>query len=356
MKRGPPRALLRKGESPIQRIGRYTLEFDRPRIECTGSVVGEKEACGPLGARFDVRNADERFGQKTFEQAEAFMQQTALQTALDKQSLAADTLDFVLGGDLENQCIASSFGLLAFNTPFLGLYGACSTMAESLALAALLVDAGAAGRAAAVTSSHFCTAERQFRTPLEYGGQRPPTAQWTVTGAGASVVCDAALCKNPRAPFVRAATFGRITQLGVKDINNMGAAMAPAAAETAAIHLRDRGLSPGDFDRIVTGDLGQLGLDLTRQLLAADGIDITPQSDDCGCLVYENSSLKFGCGGSGCGCSAAVFNSLIYQKLVAGEYKNVLFIGTGALMSPLSVFQGEIIPTVAHAVHVCTGG
>jgi len=337
----------------LRRTGRFSLIFDHaPRIETTGTIVGQAEAEGPLGQWFDIKSDDAFFMQNTWEQAEAVMQQTALRRALEKGSLDAGMLDMVFSGDLENQCIASSFGLKSFGVPFVGLYGACSTMAQALALGGLFVESGAAGRAAAVTSSHFSTAERQFRYPLEYGGQRPPTAQWTVTGAGAAVITADALCRNRNAPVIKGARFGVITELGIKDINNMGAAMAPAAAEAISGLLSDTGAKPGDFDLILTGDLGELGLVLVRRLLVDEGFPADGKIDDCGCMIYDNSKKKYGCGGSGCGCSASVWNSVIYAKLCGGELKNVLLAGTGALMSPISVFQGEVIPAIAHVVHL----
>ena len=335
----------------MRRTGKFSLIFDHtPRVESTGTIVGKKEADGPLGRWFDIKSDDSYFTQKTWEQAEAIMQQTALLKALEKTGLDASSLDMVFSGDLENQCIASSFGVKALSVPFVGLYGACSTMAQSLALAGLFVESGAAGRTAAVTSSHFCTAERQYRYPLEYGGQRPPTAQWTVTGAGAAIIASDESCQNRGAPVLKAARFGVITELGIKDIGNMGAAMAPAAAEAISGFLSDTNQTPDDFDLILTGDLGELGLAMTRRILKDDGLDTVEKIKDCGCMIYDNSEKKFGCGGSGCGCSASVLNSMIYAKLCERELKSVLFVGTGALMSPVSVFQGEVIPAVAHTV------
>jgi len=337
----------------LRRTGRFSLVFDRsPRIESVGTIVGKTEAEGPLGQWFDIKSDDSYFMQSTWEQAEAVMQQTALRRALEKGGLDSGMLDMVFSGDLENQIIASSFGVKALSVPFVGLFGACSTMAQGLALAGLFVESGAAGRTAAVTSSHFCTAERQFRYPLEYGGQRPPTAQWTVTGAGAAIVASDELCQNRKAPVLKAARFGIITELGIKDIGNMGAAMAPAAAEAISGFLTDTKQKPDDFDLILTGDLGEIGLALTRRLLEDDGLPTGEKIKDCGCMIYDNSKHKYGCGGSGCGCSASVLNSMIYAKLGSGELENVLFVGTGALMSPVSVFQGEVIPAVAHAVQL----
>lgn len=327
-----------------------------PLIESAGTVVGKDEYAGPLGVWFDSHEADAKFGMPTWEMAEAEIQRRAVQTALDKQSVPVAEVDMIFGGDLQNQCVATTFGLKAFSRPFIGLYGACSTMAESIGLAAVMIDSGAARRAIAVTSSHFCSAERQFRFPLEYAGQRPPTAQWTVTGGGAALLARADLCKNSCAPKVRAVTFGRMFDLGITDMSNMGAAMAPAACQTICDHLADTAKRLSDFDLVVTGDLGSTGILLLRRLLSEEGHEAGEALADCGCMIYDEKDKDFGCGGSGCGCSAAVLNSVIYQKLLSGVYKDVLFVGTGALMSPLSVSQGEVIPSIAHALHLSSGG
>ncbi len=330
-----------------------TVIFDEPPvIESWASVAGNHEKKGPLGSYFDIAEEDTTFGHKTWEQSESAMQNMAFKTALEKTSFQADSIDYIFAGDLDNQCIASSFGLMSFNIPMVGLFGACSTMAEGIALSSLLLAGGAANHCAAVTSSHFCSAERQFRYPLEYGGQRPPTAQWTVTGAGATILSKSGQAVASGNPKIRAATIGRITQLGIKDINNMGGAMAPAAADTLTRFFQDTGKKPDDFDLIVTGDLGELGLSLTIQLLQAGGYDCSDRMNDCGCMVFDNKDKHYGSGGSGCGCSAIVLNSYILGQMLAGNLKNVLFIGTGALMSPTSTYQGEIIPAIAHLVHI----
>lgn len=267
--------------------------------------------------------------------------------ALSKAGKTSDEVDFSLAGDLLNQCIGSSFGLRSLNMPFIGLYGACSTMALSLGLASMLVDCGAAGVTVASTSSHFCSAERQFRLPLEYGGQRTPTSQRTATAAGASVVER----RQSGKPAVDAVTIGRITDLGIKDANNMGAAMAPAAANTIADFLKDTAASPSDFDMILTGDLGKVGSRLLCELLQKDrGIDIESVHADCGLLLYDIEKQDVHAGGSGCGCGASVLNSYIMRRLESGELSRVLFVATGALMSPTSSLQGESIPSIAHAV------
>jgi len=252
----------------------------------------------------------------------------------------------VFAGDLLNQCIGSAYAMRDMGVPFVGLYGACSTMAESLSLASLFVDSGIAECAAAVTSSHFCSAERQFRFPLEYGGVRTPTSQWTVTGGGAAIVK-----AGDVAPFVKKVCFGKVTDLGVTDINNMGAAMAPAAADTLSQYFEDTLTSADNYDMIFTGDLGYVGSELMCELLKKEWIDLGKKHTDCGKLIYDKSQ-KVDAGGSGCGCSAAVLCSYIMSRIKRGEWRNVLFMATGALMSPTSNQQGESIPGIAHLVHL----
>ncbi len=331
-----------------------TLFFQRPPVlEGWASVAGKKEANGPLGKEFDILCMDSRLGQKSFEKAEAKLQNVAVSRALQKAGLESGSVDFILGGDLLNQCIGSSYGLRDFGIPFLGLYGACSTMAESMGLAAVLCASGAAGRCCAVSSSHFCSAERQFRFPLNYGGLRTPTAQWTVTGAGAVLVGDG----DKKGPVsIRSVTFGRMEDLGITDINNMGAAMAPAAARTIGSFFADTGSSPTEFDLILTGDLGFLGSELMLRLLLQNGLDIRAQHADCGMMIYERRRQDVHCGGSGCGCSASVLCSGILRSLSEGRLHRILFIATGALMSTLSVQQGESIPAIAHLLQLTAGG
>lgn len=336
----------------MQRVGRATIKTDLPPVICgVGTIAGKNEAEGPYGGWFDTTNTDALFGQKSWEMAEGFMQREALSSALKSARLSHDRLDLLFAGDLQNQCIASSFGLMGYNLPFIGLFGACSTMIEGLGLATVFVDGGAAARCAAVTSSHFCTSERQFRFPLEYAGQRPPTAQWTVTGSGACIVCAPSAAARTFGK-VYSVTFGKIHQLGINDINNMGAAMAPAAADTITAYFDDTGKNPEDFDYILTGDLGSLGAEMTQKLLKLSGLDVEGRYFDCGCMIFNNEKSRFGCGGSGCGCSATMLNSYFLKRMSAGEIGNILFVGTGALMSPLSVMQGEVIPAIAHAVHI----
>lgn len=332
----------------ISKIGKTTLCFSQgPCILNFGAVVGKKEGEGPLGELFDQVENDPFFGENTWEKAESAIQKRALQCALTKANVQKDEVDFVFAGDLLNQCIASSFGLRQFEIPLVGLYGACSTMAESLCLASVFAESGCANIAAAVASSHFCTAERQFRLPLAYGGQRTPTAQWTATAGGCVLV------SNQGSDIrVKHVTIGKIVDFGVVDANNMGAAMAPAAADTIATFLQDTKTAPDDYDLILTGDLGFIGSDLLHDLLKLDGIDITSVHDDCGRRIFDRKGQDVHGGGSGCGCSASVLCGQILPQLQQGVLKNVLFVATGALLSPTSTAQGESVPGIAHLVHL----
>ncbi len=328
-----------------KQLGRQTYALAHPPTAAGwGSVAGKKEGEGPLGPRFDQVATESYFGQRTWERAEREMQRLAVQTALSRAGISAAGLDLLLGGDLTNQCIATGYAARSLGAPFFGLYGACSTMAEGLALAALLLDGGFGAHAAAVASSHFCTAERQYRMPLEYGGQRTPTAQWTATAAGAVV-----LAAEGSGPCVTHVTVGRIADCGIRDANNMGAAMAPAAYETIRAHLADTGRTPADYDLIVTGDLGQLGSTLVTELFRRDGVELEHYAD-CGVLLYDLARQDVHCGGSGCGCSAAVLTASLLGDLREGRLRRVLFCGTGALHSPVSLGQGESVPGICHAV------
>lgn len=347
----------------IKRVGKYTIKFlDEPLISAFASVVGKLESEGPLKEGFDKIIYDSHASKNTFEDAESFFQQEALSLALNKWGGKAEEVDFVFAGDLLNQCIASSFGLKGFGIPFLGQYGACSTSAQNLIMAATFIESKAAKAVAAVTSSHFCSAERQFRFPLEYGGVRTPTAQRTVTGAAAFTIENPANpAKSSESPLlcpkITAATVGKIVDLGVKDANNMGAAMAPAAADTLKTFFDDTGKSPTDFDMIFTGDLGEVGSKLLYELSGASGYNIQSNHKDCGLMIYDMKSQDVHAGGSGCGCGAAVLSAHILPKLSSGEYKNVLFMATGALMSSTSGTQGATIPSVAHLVELkCAKG
>ena len=334
----------------MRRVGRGCLAFDRPpALLGRAAVGGKREAQGPLGTDFDKTFGDTSLGMDTWEQAEAQLQKEAVALALVRAGLGPEDLDLIFAGDLLNQCISSTFGVMGYQVPFLGQYGACSTMAQALLLAALAVESGAARQAAAVTSSHFCSAERQFRLPLEYGGQRSPTAQWTATAAGCAVVGLSGRVK------VRGGLVGKIVDLGVKDPANMGAAMAPAAADSIARYLRDTGTAPGDYDGIFTGDLGAVGTALLYQLLAEEGVHLQRVHDDCGLLLYDRQRQDVHAGGSGCGCSAAVLCGHLLKRMEQGELGDILFCATGALMSPTSQQQGQSIPGVCHVVHLTAG-
>lgn len=331
-----------------KRIGRYTIKMENhPAIIGYAAVCGKKEAEGPLGHYFDYTFDDSMLGETSWEKAESRLQTESVIRALNKSGVSKEDINFIFAGDLLNQCISSTFGLRSLNIPFLGQFGACSTMAQTLALSSIMVETGVAKHCIAVTSSHFCAAERQFRFPLEYGGQRTPTAQWTVTGSGAAV-----LGKGDKSPFISAVTVGKIVDLGVKDANNMGAAMAPAAAATISDFFNDTKTEPSDYDLILTGDLGEVGSKLLNELLIKENIDISKNHSDCGILIFDKKSQDVHAGGSGCGCSASVLCSTILNKLSSKEMNNILFIATGALMSPTSSQQGESIPSIAHLVNI----
>jgi len=323
---------------------------EMPVITHWASVSGKKESEGPLATYFDVTSQDTFFGQKTWEQAEKQMQKLTLDTLMKKAGLHRQQIGMVFSGDLLNQCIGSSFTLRNTGIPHLGLYGACSTMAESLLLASMTVCGGFSDRIVAMTSSHFASSERQYRFPLGYGGQRTPTAQWTVTGSGAALVCSAG--KGPR---IESCTVGTVTDLGVKDANNMGAAMAPAAYDTIRSHFDDLGVTAEDFDLIVTGDLGQLGKEVLLELARRDGLSLGGRLTDCGTMVFDQLTQDVHCGGSGCGCSAITLCGYLLDKLNKGKLRRILFCGTGALLSPTSTQQGLPIPGVCHAVSIITG-
>ncbi len=331
--------------------GKQSFSFDKPPVIADwASVAGKKESEGPLAQKFDITRTDTYFGQKTWEQAEKKMQQLALDTLLQKSKLQADALDLVFSGDLLNQCIGSSFTLRNRNIPHVGLYGACSTMAEGLMMASLAVGGGIGDRVVAITSSHFASSERQYRFPLGYGGQRTPTAQWTVTGAGAVLVTN-----SDQGPRIESATIGTVTDLGITDANNMGAAMAPAALATLQAHFRDFKTGPDQYDLIVTGDLGRLGRELLINLARKEGLSLEGKLVDCGTMVFDLDTQDVHSGGSGCGCSAITLCAELLPKLQSGKLKKVLFCGTGALLSPTSTQQGLPIPGVCHAVCI-TGG
>ena len=310
------------------------------------SVVGHLEHDGPIGGVFDLHDKEDTFGQKTWEKAESEMQRLALKTALTKAEIAEEEVGALFAGDLMNQCVGSAYGLLSFDIPYFGLYGACSTAAEGLMLASMMVSRDIYGLCAAVTSSHNCTAERQYRMPIEYGSQKPPTAQWTVTGAGAFLVG-----KEGKVKVVEALP-GIVIEKGINDANNMGAAMAPAVLSTLLRYFEESRLTPADFDLIVTGDLGYEGGSILVDLCTTEGLDISSVYNDCGMMIYSRQVQDTHAGGSGCGCSAVVLASYLLPKLQSGELRNILFIGTGAMMSPSSIQQGQAIPAVAHLIRL----
>lgn len=320
-----------------------------PALLSWAAVGGKKEGEGPLGKAFDLTIGDNRLGEDCWEVAESDLQRRAVQLALQKGGTGLAGVSLAFAGDLQAQCTASGYTLRGLDVPFAGLYGACSTMAESLAMAACFCGTGMADRALALTSSHFCAAEREFRTPLNYGGKRTPTAQWTATAAGCCLVAPAG-----KGPTVHSVTFGRVRDYCISDINNMGAAMAPAAAQTILNHLRDTDSLPGSYDAIFTGDLGLVGSTLLAEILAEEGVRLQNHRD-CGLLLYDREHQQVQAGGSGCGCSAAVLCAHILPALARGELHRVLFVATGALMSQTTFLQGESIPGIAHCVELHSG-
>ena len=329
-------------------LSRGVFHLSTPvRIESYASVVGDKEGRGPLGKCFDEIISDSHFGRSTWEQAESRFQLEAVSLAIRKAWLKKEDIDSICAGDLINQCTGSSYGLRELGIPFLGIYGACSTMAEGMIISSILVDENISHRAAAVTSSHFSTAERQFRAPLSYGGQRTPTSQWTCTASGAVI-----LSKEHGKSTITGGCIGWIADMNISDITNMGSAMAPAAATTIKRYLEATGSTPDDFDYIVTGDLGTIGSKLLKEILQKQDIDISKQHRDCGELIFENDRQDTHCGGSGCGCSASVLCGLFLPMIEEGRINNILFTATGALMSTMSLQQGESIPAIAHLVHI----
>lgn len=322
-----------------------TIKLKRqPRIIGSYSIVGPKEGNGNFGPYFDYVMKNDCFGEDTFEKAERKMLENAVTGVIQKAKLQPKDIDMMIAGDLLNQIISSSYAARSFQFPFLGVYGACSTMAESIAVASMLVDSGFYENIVCSTGSHFSTAERQYRFPLELGNQRPPTSQWTVTGAGSCIIS-----LKGEGPRVTALTFGKVIDWGVNDVNNMGAAMAPAAKDTLMRHLQNTKTKPEDYDLILTGDLGKLGSEILIDLMEEDGIKLGVNYGDCGQMYYKREQKTL-CGASGAGCCATVFNSYIIQKLNEGQYKKVLFLPTGALLSTTSTQQGDTIPCVCHAV------
>lgn len=331
---------------PTQRIEVIPLP-NTPSIAAWASIAGKKEGEGPMGFCFDVIESDSHFGKDTWEQAESEMQRRAVELMLRHGEKSAAQIDAIFGGDLINQCTSATFGMRHLGIPFLGIYGACSTMAEGLLLASLMADSGHMKHCAAVTSSHFSSAERQFRFPLSYGGQRTPNAQWTATAAGSVL-----LTERQKPPYVRGVCVGCITDQNITDANNMGAAMAPAATDTILRYLMATKTSPADYDVILTGDLGIVGSELLLTLAAQNGYDLSAVHRDCGVMMFDNTTQDTHAGGSGCGCSASILCGYFLPKIASGEIKNLLFAATGALLSPMLCQQGETIPCISHLVHI----
>lgn len=335
-----------------KRMGKQTLIFSNPgAVISSGAIAGPLEGKGPLGGYFDTVLKEDTWGEDSWEKAERKMFEQAVRTAMDKIELRRGGVDCLLGGDLLNQIISANFAARELRMPFLGLYGACSTMAESLLIGGMLLDGGYANCVACTAASHFSTAERQYRNPLEMGGQTTPTAQRTVTGAGCSIAAGSGyegsrLYGNV---FITAGTIGKVIDLGITDANNMGAAMAPAAADTFAAHLSDTGRGVMDYDLVVTGDLGRFGSELFVDLCRDNGIDLDGRHMDCGNMIFSPEQ-KVDCGGSGCGCSAIVLNAYLLERIEKGELRRIFFMATGALLSPTSSMQSESIPGIAHGV------
>ena len=332
----------------MTRIGKQTIGLDnRPVIIQTASIVGPKEAQGPMAGYFDHCLEDEFWGEKTWEKAESKIIKETVNLAISKSGISSSAIDFCFAGDLLNQCISSSFGLRDANIPFFGVFGACSTFVESMTLGSIFIESGAANNVICATSSHFCSAEKQFRFPLELGNQRPPTSQWTVTGSGCSI-----LSSSGEGPCITHVTPGKIVDMGIKDANNMGAAMAPAAFDTLMAHFEDTGRKPSDYDAIVTGDLGYIGKDILEDLCKTKGYNINHNYDDCGVLMFDKLEQDTHSGGSGCACIATIFSGYFYKQLQERKIKKLLLIATGALMNSTSSQQGESIPGIAHAIAI----
>lgn len=337
------------GEKAMFACGRQSIKFPVPVfIKASASIVGKKEGEGPLADLFDMIGSDDLFGSNTWEEAESSLQRDALHLAIKKAGLHTTDLRYVFAGDLLGQSIATSFGLAQYELPLFGLYGACSTCGLSLSLGAMTICGGFADYVGCVTSSHFASAEKEFRYPLAYGSQRPLSASWTVTGSGAFIL------SNSRSDSARAIisgiTPGRIVDFGLKDSLNMGACMAPAAADTIFNHLQDFERKPEDYDKIITGDLGSVGQRALLDLLLEKNIDISAQHMDCGMEIFDSKTQDTHAGGSGCGCAATVLSAYILKKIEEGEWKRVLFVPTGALLSKTSFNEGQNVPGIAHSV------
>lgn len=330
------------------KVGSQSVVFQNGvYIKETGTIVGVKEGKSPLSKDFDKILNDDYFGEKSWEKAESKMQKEAINIAIKKTGKREEDIDCVFSGDLMNQCISSHYAMREIDIPFLGVYGACSTMVESMIIGSMAVSGGFFGNVLCATSSHFCSAEKQFRFPLDYGGQRPPSAQWTVTGSGCAF-----LTSDKCNVRIDNATTGKIVDMGINDLNNMGAAMAPAAVDTIIAHFKDFNLPTDYYDKIFTGDLGVIGSDILCDLLNKDGLDIYSRHEDCGKIIYDMSKEDVHSGGSGCGCCASVFCGHIFKELQRGNLKRILLVATGALMNATIVQQGESIPVIAHAIGI----
>lgn len=331
----------------MQKLGKQTIKFDAPPtiLNCA-TIVGPKEGEGPLSKFFDQCLTDEFWGEKSWEKAESKIIKETSELVINKAGIAVKDIDCCFAGDLLNQCISSSFGLRDLNIPFLGVFGACSTFVESLTLGAICSESFA-NNVLCATSSHFCSAEKQFRFPLELGNQRTPTAQWTVTGSGAAIVS-----KSGQGPYITHATFGKIVDMGINDANNMGAAMAPAFADTLITHLQDTGRSPDYYDLIISGDLGHTGKSITLDIVSSKGYNIKNNYNDCGVLIFDQATQDTHAGGSGCGCCGSVFSGYLFNQLQSKKVNKILLIATGALMNSTSSQQGETIPGVTHAISI----
>lgn len=332
----------------MKKIGKQTFKLSNPvSIKETASIVGPKESNGPLAKYFDKCIEDEFYGESSWEKAESKFIKSATEMLITKSGISNKDIDFCFAGDLLNQCISSCFGLRETNIPFFGIFGACSTFVESLILGAISIDGNFAKNVLCAVSSHFCSAEKQFRFPLELGNQRPPTSQWTVTGSGACI-----LSKEGTGPYITHVTPGKIIDMGIKDVNNMGSAMAPAAIDTLITHFQDTSRDPDYYDGIFTGDLGYIGKDILLDIVKTKGYDITNNYNDCGILIFDKNKQDTHSGGSGCACCASVFSGYLYKKLKERKLNKILLIATGALTNSTTSQQGESIPGIAHAVSI----
>lgn len=332
----------------MEKLGKQTIKFNTPpTILSTACIVGPKEGEGPLAKYFDQCLEDELWGEKTWEKAESKIIKETVNLAIKKSEIPSSNIDFCFAGDLLNQCISSSFGLRDLNIPFLGIFGACSTYVEGLIMSSIFIEGRAGNHCLCAASSHFCSAEKQFRFPLELGNQRPPSSQWTVTGAGSAIIA-----KNGIGPYITHATVGKIVDMGIKDANNMGAAMATAALDTIIHHFKDTGRKPSYYDAIITGDLGHIGKEIVLDLAEKQGYNIKSNYNDCGVLIFDKNTQDTHSGGSGCACCGTVFSGYLFEQLKTKKLKKLLLIATGALTNATSSQQGESIPGIAHAVSI----